>query len=92
MPFFIRAGKCLPVTATEVVVKLKRPPRDIFGEHQQDADYYRFRLGPEVTLALGMHVKRPGHPMVGENVELLALSNPAGDEMLQRLPLVLRLA
>jgi len=82
VPFFIRAGKCLPVTATEVVVTLKRPPRDIFGEPAQNADYFRFRLAPEVTLALGMNVKRPGHPMVGRPVELVALSLPTGDDML----------
>src|SRR5262249_33229027 len=48
VPFFIRAGKCLPVTMTEVIVELKRPPRDIFGEHVRCPNYFRFRLGPEV--------------------------------------------
>jgi glucose-6-phosphate 1-dehydrogenase len=79
VPFFIRAGKCLPVTATEVLVQLKRPPRDVFGEHAASSDYYRFRLGPDVTLALGVHVKRPGETMAGQCRELLAMQDPRCD-------------
>jgi glucose-6-phosphate 1-dehydrogenase len=79
VPFFIRAGKCMAVTATEVLVQLKRPPRDVFGEHVLHADHLRFRLGPEVAIAFGVHVKRPGERMVGEEKELLASENPAKD-------------
>ena len=55
VPFFIRAGKCLPVTATEVIVELKRPPSPVFGEAggQATNNYVRFRLGPDVAIALG---------------------------------------
>ena len=65
MPFFIRAGKCLPVTATEVVVELKGPPAffDVDPEH---GNHYRFRLSPEVVIALGTRDQgarpRPGGP------------------------------
>jgi len=79
VPIFIRAGKCLPVTTTEVLVRLKRPPRDIFGEHVQDTDYYRFRLSPDVTLAMGMRIKAPGEPMVGQQKELLAVRDQTND-------------
>ncbi len=55
VPFFIRAGKCLPVTATEVIVELKRPPSPVFGEvgGKTTNNYVRFRLGPDVAIALG---------------------------------------
>ena len=45
MPFFIRAGKCLPLTATEVIVDLKRPPLSRLSP--EESNYFRFRLGPE---------------------------------------------
>ncbi|MDB4964914.1 MAG: glucose-6-phosphate dehydrogenase [Myxococcales bacterium] len=73
VPFYIRAGKCLPTTATEVFVTLKRPPRSVFGEPLQALhNYVRFRLGPKVVIALGMRAKKPGEAMVGHPVELLA--------------------
>lgn len=81
VPFYIRAGKCLPVTATEVLVDLKRPPQAVFGGVElSQANYLRFRLSPEVVIALGALVKAPGEAMVGENVELIARHHP-GDEM-----------
>ena len=72
VPFFIRAGKGLPVTATEVVVALKRPPRKLFHEAvPADANYVRFQLGPEqVAIAIGVRTKKPGTAMVGRHVEL----------------------
>jgi glucose-6-phosphate 1-dehydrogenase len=77
VPFFIRAGKCLPTTATEVLVQLKRPPRDAFGERLSSVNYLRFRLSPEVTIAIGMRVKRPGEGMTGQDKELTASEDPA---------------
>jgi glucose-6-phosphate 1-dehydrogenase len=80
VPFFIRAGKCLPVTATEVIVDFKRPPRDTFGEKLSGpGDRLRLRLSPEVLIALGMRVKVPGEPMVGEEVELIATHQTGSD-------------
>jgi glucose-6-phosphate 1-dehydrogenase len=79
VPFLIRAGKCLPVSAFEVRVQFKRPPLDVYRERAPSTQYFRFRIGPEVTvLALGMHVKRPGEAMVGREVELLASEDQAG--------------
>jgi glucose-6-phosphate 1-dehydrogenase len=71
VPVFIRAGKCLPVTATEVLVSFRCPPFSPFGEHLAGApNYLRFRLSPEILIALGTRVKRGGEVMVGEPVEL----------------------
>jgi len=73
VPFYIRAGKRLPITATEVVVSLKSPPLAIFDEAPATpSNYFRFRLGPEVVIAAGTRVKRPGEEMRGESVELVA--------------------
>jgi glucose-6-phosphate 1-dehydrogenase len=80
VPFFVRAGKLLPVDAFEVRVQFKRPPRDIYHDHSSSTEHFRFRVGPEVTvLAVGMRVKRPGEPMVGREVELVASEGLAHD-------------
>ncbi|GMQ95682.1 MAG: glucose-6-phosphate dehydrogenase [Gammaproteobacteria bacterium] len=71
VPFYIRTGKCLPVTATEIFVELERPPHAVFSEdapHQ--SNYVRFQLSPEVTIAIGARVKSPGEAMRGKNLEL----------------------
>ncbi len=80
VPFYIRTGKGLPVTATEVLVEMKRPPQSVFGESQPpDADYFRFRISPEMSISLGARAKKPGEAMVGEAVELYA-SHESGAE------------
>ena len=81
VPFYIRAGKFMPVTATEVMVSFKRPPRETFGEkaHPGVQNHLRFRLGPEVVIALGMRVKLPGERMEGEGVELIAMRQKGHD-------------
>ncbi len=77
VPFFIRAGKCLPVTTTEVLVTLKRPPLRKVG----DTNYFRFRLSPEVIIAVGSQVKRPGEQWGTESTELKVVQNAQGDQM-----------
>lgn len=80
VPFRIRAGKCLPVTATEVWVELRDPPQDVFSERLAGSpNYFRFRLGPEVVIAAGARAKRPGDAMLGEEVELLVCRHSAGE-------------
>jgi glucose-6-phosphate 1-dehydrogenase len=79
VPFFIRAGKCLPVTTTEVIVTLKRAPLRRPGP--DEGNYYRFRLGPEVVIAVGAQVKKPGERMVAEREELKMVHRPEGEEM-----------
>lgn len=77
VPFHVRAGKCLPVTATEVLVRLKRLPRSTLDESASRPNgYYRFRISPEAVLALGVKVKRPGERMEGEEIELIAHHQP----------------
>ncbi len=72
VPFYLRAGKSLPVTATEVVVEMRQPPARVFGPMggPDQPNYLRFRLGPETAIALGAHAKRPGPGMQGRDVEL----------------------
>jgi glucose-6-phosphate 1-dehydrogenase len=80
VPFFIRAGKCLPVTVTEVVVDFKKPPLETFGETANGlGDHLRLRLSPEVLIGLGMRVKSPGERMTGEDVELIATHQTGGE-------------
>ena len=82
VPFFIRAGKRLPVTATEVVVELRRPPHWIFDEPPpRHANYVRFRLGPDrVAIAMGVRAKISGAALVGDDVELYC-ANERGPTM-----------
>jgi glucose-6-phosphate 1-dehydrogenase len=79
VPFFIRAGKCLPVTATQVHVTLKRPPHLLFDEMAALPNHVRFRLSPNVVLELGALAKRPGEAMEGEPVALTARHEPSRD-------------
>ena len=79
VPFLIRAGKCMPVTATEVLVTLKTPP--LRKLRPEDANYYRFRLGPDVIIAVGAQIKKPGEHMDSEPTELKVVQRPEGEEM-----------
>ncbi len=72
VPIYIRAGKELPVTATEVIVEFKRPPRETFGELvPASSGHVRLRISPDVSIAMGVRVKQPGERMVGTDVEML---------------------
>ena len=79
VPFLIRAGKCLPVTTTEVVVALKRPPLTRLAPGK--GNHLRFRLTPDLNIALGASIKMPGGAMVGQPTELSLLHRPECDEM-----------
>jgi len=80
VPFFIRAGKNLPARLTEVVVRLKRPPLNVFDDlTSDDSNYLRFRISPEVLVAIGARRKAAGDAMVGEAVELCAVDDILGD-------------
>ncbi len=79
VPFVIRAGKQLPVTATEVAVCFQRPP--LLRLAQKDANYLRFRLGPDIAIGLGTRVKAPGKQMQTVASELAAVTHPVSDEM-----------
>ena len=80
VPFYVRAGKCLPATVCEVVVDLKVPPLAIFDEVlSATSNYFRFRLSPDVTISIGARVKRAGDRMCGDPVELVARHQPPSD-------------
>ena len=81
VPFYLRAGKNMPVTATEVVVDLRPPPAKVFGDlGPAQPNYLRFRVGPDVAIALGAHAKKAGPSMQGRDVELFVAQEQA-DEM-----------
>src|SRR6202795_1198863 len=80
VPFYIRAGKELPVTCTEVFARLRQPPA-VYSPAPPPPNYLRFRISPDVEIALGVMVKVPGEEMAGRQIELLAYQHPAGDEM-----------
>ena len=79
VPFLIRAGKCLAATTTEVLVTLQRPPLSKLSP--LDANYVRFRLSPDVTIAIGVRVKQAGDGMVSEATELKFVDQPDAEEM-----------
>jgi len=70
VPFYIRAGKSLPVTATEVIVKLRQPPA-VFMEVPLPANYFRFRVTPYLMIAVGASVRKAGELVEGQQVELV---------------------
>ena len=79
VPFFLRAGKCLKTTATEVLVRLKQPPvQDLAGS---TPNHVRLRLSPDVVIALGTRVKTHGDTFATESQELSLMRQPGGDEM-----------
>jgi glucose-6-phosphate 1-dehydrogenase len=80
VPFFIRAGKCLAVTATEVRVRLKKPSITLFDPHSTGRNEFLFRLSPDVCLSLTALAKTPGEAMTGEEVTLVE-HRQVGDEM-----------
>jgi len=80
VPFLIRAGKCLPVTTTEVLAKLRKPPLDIWRD--ESSNVFRFRLGPgEISLSLTAGVKRPGEDLVSQPATLSAVEEHTADEV-----------
>jgi glucose-6-phosphate 1-dehydrogenase len=79
VPFYIRAGKNLPLTCTEVMARFRRPPT-IFNEAMVDENYLRFRISPQITIAIGTNVMTPGSEMQAETVEMLATRHPRPDE------------
>lgn len=81
VPFYIRAGKYLGLTATEVFVTLKRPPFALFKDvPQSPPNHLRFRLSPQVILELGARAKQAGDAMMGEVVLLDACHESTHDK------------
>jgi glucose-6-phosphate 1-dehydrogenase len=80
VPFLIRTGKCLPITLTEVHVRLKAPPVSLFEDPDTAPNTFTFRLEPDVFISLTARVKRPGEAMIGEDVQLIE-HHHHGEEM-----------
>ena len=80
VPFFIRAGKNLPVTCTEIVGRFRKPPSLIPAEALKE-NHLRLRLNPEMTIAMGMMVMTPGEEIAAETGEMLASHSPSAGEM-----------
>src|SRR5208283_5008577 len=80
VPIFIRCGKKLPLTSTEVMVEFKRPPRETFGEIVPVlSSHMRIRISPDITISMGLRVKKPGGRMAGQDVELTFVRQAADD-------------
>ncbi len=79
VPFYIRVGKNLPVTCTEVMAHFRRPPT-IFNQPGLGQNYLRFRISPQITIAIGANVMAPGSELKGETVEMVAARRPLADE------------
>jgi glucose-6-phosphate 1-dehydrogenase len=80
VPFYIRAGKCLPVTCTEVMIRMRRAP-SIYAAHCPVPNHARLRISPEVTIALGMNVLLPEDESVSVATEMTASHRPGAGEM-----------
>jgi glucose-6-phosphate 1-dehydrogenase len=79
VPFYIRAGKCLPVTSTEILLRLRLPP-PVYRGFQLKQNYFRFRISPETMVAIGTNVLAQGEK-VGEFFEMLGVPHPGPGEM-----------
>src|SRR5512143_307904 len=80
VPFFIRAGKCLPVTCTEILLRLRRPPT-AYPAAGLAPNYLRFRVSPDTTLAFGMMAPKTSDEMEGQPFEAMVNRHPQPDEV-----------
>ena len=80
VPIMIRAGKCLPVTATEISIRFRRPPHDVFGiERSEIGNWLRFRIWPEARVNLGFVGKKPGAGYLPQQEDLMFTEHPGAD-------------
>jgi glucose-6-phosphate 1-dehydrogenase len=80
VPFHIRAGKCLPVTCTEVLVRLRRSP-SVYSMHNPTPNHARMRISPEIAIAIGMNVLSPLDENASLPAEMMACRRPGAGEM-----------
>jgi len=81
VPFYIRTGKNLPITCTEVIARFRKPPSANFVEKNAPQNYMRFRISPEMTVAMAVSVTPVNGSGVREGVELVASRHPRPEEM-----------
>jgi glucose-6-phosphate 1-dehydrogenase len=79
VPVYIRAGKCLPVTCTEVIVRLRQPPT-MYQGFDLKSNHVRFRISPDIAIAFGANVMGPGEETDSASVEIIASRHPGADE------------
>jgi glucose-6-phosphate 1-dehydrogenase len=79
VPIYIRAGKCLPVTCTEIIVRLRQPPTMYHGLDLKQ-NYVRFRISPDIAIAFGANILAPGDETDSAAVEIVASHHPGADE------------
>ncbi|HET6496342.1 MAG TPA: glucose-6-phosphate dehydrogenase, partial [Thermoleophilia bacterium] len=80
VPVYVRAGKMLPVTSSEVIVDFEQPPRSVLPKDvPARSSHMRIRISPDVSIAMGIRVKTPGEHMTGDDVELLLTRRTTGD-------------
>jgi len=80
VPFYIRAGKSLPVTCTEIVVRLRRPPT-MYEGFDLKPNYCRWRISPDITIAMGANTMAPGSDTASTSAEMVGTRLPAAEEM-----------
>jgi glucose-6-phosphate 1-dehydrogenase len=80
VPFYIRAGKCLPVTATEVMLRFRSVPT-MREDSYLGSNYLRLRISPQVTIAMGLNVMSADSDLNGKVEELVASHHPEANEM-----------
>jgi glucose-6-phosphate 1-dehydrogenase len=80
VPFYIRAGKQMPITCTEIMVRLRRPP-DVYHSEAPASNHIRLRISPDVTIALGMMVLSPTKEGASVSTEMVASHHPEANEM-----------
>jgi glucose-6-phosphate 1-dehydrogenase len=80
VPFYFRAGKNLPVTCTELLVRLRRPPT-MYTQYSLKHNYFRFRISPDIVGAFGLNTVSPENASVSRVTELMVSRHPGGKEM-----------
>jgi glucose-6-phosphate 1-dehydrogenase len=80
IPFYFRAGKCLPVTCAEIVVKFRQPPT-MYEGYNLVANHFRFRISPEITSAFSMNIIAPEEDTISQPTEMIVSRQPSADEM-----------
>jgi glucose-6-phosphate 1-dehydrogenase len=80
VPFYIRAGKCLPVTCTEILIRLRQPPT-MYQQYNLQSNYVRMRISPDIVMAFGLNVTSPVEESRSSLSELLASRQPCAKEM-----------
>jgi len=81
VPFYIRAGKQMPVTCTEILFRLRRPPEVYHLQSALEQNHIRLRISPDMAIAIGMMVLTPDKDIVGQPIEMVANHHPEANEM-----------